>query len=254
MYDSNPYGGFDPLGLFPLFKRTADVLAPSLSVVFRRLVLLGSFPACWRQENVTLIPKGPPSSSVVNFRPISITSVLSKVFERLVSVRLGRFMEISGVLPTTQFAYRKRLGSVMHFCACGIQCKMQWSGQEARIVHIDFSAAFERVNHQGILDKLCSVGIGGSLLSILTKFLSNRSQHVMLDGCRCKLLNVVSGVSQGSVFGPLLFLLYTSELFSILENKLIGYADDSILIAVAPSPGVRVNSSRVPEPLPGQCY
>ena len=62
----------------------------------------------------------------------------------------------------------------------------------------------------------------------------------MVDGCRSKLANVVSGVQQGSVLGPLLFLLYTSEPFSILENKLIGYADDSTLIAVVPSPGFRV--------------
>ena len=90
LLDLDPYGGTDPLGMFPLFlKRTADVMAPHLSVVFQRLVCLGSFPACWRQANVTPIPKGPPSSSVANYRPISITSVMSKVFERLVSVRLG---------------------------------------------------------------------------------------------------------------------------------------------------------------------
>ena len=62
----------------------------------------------------------------------------------------------------------------------------------------------------------------------------------MVDGCRSKLVNVVSGVTQGSVLGPLLFLLYTSKLFSILENRLIGYADDSTLMAVVPFPGVRV--------------
>ena len=108
-------------------------------------------------------------------------------------------------------------------------------------MQIDFSAAFDRVNHLGILYKLCSVGIGSSVLSnILTQFLSNRSQQVMVDGCRSKLINGVSGVPQGSVLGPLLFLLYTSELFSILENKLIGYADDSTLMAVVTSPGVRV--------------
>ena len=67
------------------------------------------------------------------------------------------------------------------------------------------------------------------MLSILTQFLSDRSQHVMVDGCRSKLVNVVSRVPQGSVLGPLLFLLYTSELFSVLENKLISYADDSTL-------------------------
>ena len=81
------------------------------------------------------------------------------------------------------------------------------SGQDARIVQIDFSAAFDRVNHLGILYKLCSVSIGGSVLSIFTQFLLNQSQQVMVDGCRSKLVNVVSGVPQGSVLGPLLFLL-----------------------------------------------
>ena len=167
--------------------------------MFRRLVRLGSFPACWRQANVTPIPKGPPSFSVANYRPISITSVLSKVFERLVSVRLGRYMEFSGVLPTNQFAYRKGLGT------CDALQSALESGQEAQIVQVDFSAAFDEVNHLGILYKLCSVGIGDSVLSVLTQFLSNRSQQVMVDDCRSKLVNVVLGVLQGSVLGQLLF-------------------------------------------------
>ena len=70
------------------------------------------------------------------------------------------------------------------------------------------------------------MGIGGSVLSILTRFLSNQSQHAMVDGYWSKLVEVVSGVPQGSVLGLLLFLLYTLELFNILENKLIDYADD----------------------------
>ena len=161
LLDLNPYGGTDPLDMFPLFlKRTADVMAPRFSGVFQRLARLGSFPVCWRQANLTPIPKGPPSSSVANYRPISITSVLSKVFERLVLVCLGRFMERSGVLPTTQFAYKKGLGTcdallcVSHTLQSALE-----GGQEARILQIDFSAAFDRVNHLGILYKLCSVGM-----------------------------------------------------------------------------------------------
>ena len=120
--------------------------------VFWRLVHLGNFPACWRQANVTPILKGPPSSSVVNYRPISITSVLSKVFECLVSVRLGRFMERSGVRPTTQFAYRKGLGTCDELlCMSHTLQSVLESGQEARIVQNDFSAAFHRINHLGIL-------------------------------------------------------------------------------------------------------
>ena len=103
--DLDPYGGTDPLGMFPIFlKRTADVMAPRFSVVFRWLLRLGSFLACWRKANVTPISKGPPSSSVANYRPIYLISVFSKTFKYLVAVRLGRFLERSGVLPTTQFA------------------------------------------------------------------------------------------------------------------------------------------------------
>ena len=88
------------------------------------------------------------------------------------SVRLGQFMERSGILPTTQFAYQKGLGNcdallcVSHTLQSALE-----SGQEARMVQIDFSAAFDRVKHLGILYKLCSVGIGGSVLSLLTQFL-----------------------------------------------------------------------------------
>ena len=81
-----------------------------------------------RQANVTPIPIpiGPPSSSAANYRPISITSVLSKVSECLVAVRLGRFLERSGVLPTTQFLIGKVRVSVMHFSACPTHCKEHW--------------------------------------------------------------------------------------------------------------------------------
>ena len=121
---------------------------PRLSVVFGRLVRLGNFPACQRQANVTPIPKGPPSSSVANYRPISITSIFSKVFEHLVSIRLGRFMECSGVLPTTQFAYRKGLGTCDALLCMShtLQSALE-NGQETQIVQIDLSAAFDRVNH-----------------------------------------------------------------------------------------------------------
>ena len=107
-------------------------------------------------------------------------------------------------------------------------------------MQIDFSAAFHRVNHRGILYKLGSVGTGGSMLSLLIQFLSNQSQHVLVDSCRSKLVNVVPEVLQVSVLGLLLFLLFTSEFFSILDNKVISYADDSTLMAVVPSPGIRV--------------
>ena len=116
------------------------------------------------------------------------------------------------MLPTSQFAYRKGLGTCNALLCVSQHRSILDSGQGARTMQIDFSAAFDNLNHRGILYRLCSVGIGGSVLSILTQFLSNRSQHVIADGCRNKLVDV-SEVPQGSVLGPLLFLLYTSEHF-----------------------------------------
>ena len=128
-------------------------------------------------------------------------------------------------VPTTQFAYRKCLDS--HTLQSALEM-----GQEAKMVQLDFSAAFDRVNHHGILFKFSSVGVEGSVLSVLTQFLSNRPQYVVVEGCRSKLVNVVSGVPRGSVFGEQLFLIHTEELFSIFENKPYGYADDSTWVAI----------------------
>ena len=113
------YGGTDPLThcvCFILFLRGVLMLWPTDLVLFFSGCFVFS-QACWRQANVTQIPKGPPSSSVANYRPIYITSVLSKMFDRLVSVRLVRFMERSGVLPTIPIAYRNGLS---------IHCKVHW--------------------------------------------------------------------------------------------------------------------------------
>ena len=96
--------------------------------MFRWRDHLGSFPAWWIHANITPIPNCPPSSCVANYRRISITSVLSQVFERLVSVRLGRFMESSGVIPTSKFSLLigKAWVPVIHFCACPIHFKVDW--------------------------------------------------------------------------------------------------------------------------------
>ena len=111
------------------------------------------------------------------------------------SVRLERFIKRSGVLPTTQFTYQKGPGTCdAVLCVSQTLQNALESEQKARIEQNDFSAAFDGVNHQGILRKLCSVGIGGSVLDILTQFLSNGSQHVIMYGCRSKLVNNVSGV------------------------------------------------------------
>ena len=235
------HGGTDPVGFFPLFyKEIAPVLAPKLSVIFRKLLRLGLFPDCWKTANITPVPKGPISQTPSNYRPISITPALSKVFEKLIASRLGRFCESQGLFPANQFAYRKGLGTCD--CLLSLTHRLQSAldaGEESRMVLIDFSAAFDRVNHRGLVHKLKALGIGGGLLSVITNFLSGRVQRVVVDGCFSSYVDVVSGVPQGSVLGPLLFILYTADLFSVVENELFNYADDSTLVARVRSPSNR---------------
>ena len=225
----DPNGGVDPSGCFPMFFwKTASVLAPKLSCLFRRLLRCGEFPLEWQIADVTPIPKGSLSALVCNYLLILITPVLSKVFERLIALRFGRFLERSGVLSSHQFSYRKGLGT------CDALLDIVFAGQleldkggELALVQIDFSAAFDRVNHGGLVFKLQDAGV------VFQNFLSSRTQRVKIDGVFSSSIDVVSGVPQGSVLGP---LLYIADLPRLLQNELVGYVDDSTLLCRIPHP------------------
>ena len=182
--DLDSYGGMDPNGLFPLFfKKISDLIAPKLAVVFRILIKSGTFPLCWRSANVTPLPKGSPNSTLPSeYRPISITPILSKVFERLLAKRLENFVNSHDFLPSTQFGFRKGFGTcdaLLTFTS-DIQAALD-SGSETRAVALDFSSAFDSVNHRALIYKLKSIGVGGMFLKIIIEFLSNRQQRICVD-------------------------------------------------------------------------
>ena len=240
------HGGVDPNGFFPsFFKKFSKIFAPKLSAMFRKLIHLGEFPSCWKIASVTPIPKEGNSCRAKDFRPISITPVLSKVFERLIASRLHKFIETERILPKTQFGYRKGLGTVdaLLTFTSDIQAALN-DGAEVRAVAIDFSAAFDRVNHRGIIYNLQNIGVGGKFLSLCESFLAERRQYVTVDGCRSPTSNVPSGVPQGSVLGPLFFTLYTSSLIAGLSCPNIAYADDTTIYIVIPKPSHRIACSR----------
>ena len=209
------------------FQKTASVLAPKLSCLFRRLLRGGEFPLEWRIADVTPIPKGPLSALVCNYRSISITPVLSKVFERLIALRFGPFLERSGVLPSHQYSYRKRLGTcdALLDIVCAGQLELDRGGELA-LVQIDFSAAFDRVNHGGLVFKLREAGVGGLILRVFQNFLSSRTQRVKVDGVCLVQVLMSYHVCHRVVFNePLLFKLYIDDLPRLLQNELVGYAD-----------------------------
>lgn len=242
LLELDTYGGTDPDGFFPLFfKKIAIPLAPKLAVVFRLLVKSGTFPSCWRKANITPIPKGASASTLPSeYRPISITPILSKLFERLLAKRLSQYCNKFRVLPDSQFGFRKGLGTcdALLTLTHGLQSSLD-RGHESRAVAIDFSSAFDIVNHKALLYKLQLYGIGGNLLSIFKDFLTNRTQRVSVDGTFSTSVPVVSGVPQGSVLGPLFFIIFTSDLGISLENELISYADDTTLFSSIQSPSNR---------------
>ena len=150
--------------------------------------------------------------------------------------RLNDFAEKKNLFPHLQFGFHKGLGTcdalltITNFVQKALDC-----GCEVRIVCLDF----DRVNHKALLFKLGQLGVGGPFLSILTEILSNRLQRVVVDGQFNGYRNVISDVPQGSVLGPLLFILYTHDMWFGLANMLVSYADDATLLARIPSPNMR---------------
>ena len=242
LLELDSYGCAGPDGIFPLFFiKTAIYLAPKISTVLCKLVRIGGFSMCWRVGNISPVPKsGSANSCPSGYRPITITPVLSKVFERLLAKRLNNFAEKKNLFPHLQFGFRKGLGTcdalltITNFVQKALDC-----GCQVRMVGLDHSAAFDRVNHKTLIFKLRQLGVGGPFLSILTEFSSNRLQRVVVDGQFNDYRNDISDVPQGSVLGPLLFILYTHDMWFALEKMLASYADDATLLAHIPSPNMR---------------
>ena len=196
---------------------------------------------CWRVGNITPVPKsGSANFCPFDYRPTIITPVLSKAFERLLAKHLNIFAEKRPLFPNLQFDFCKGFGTCDALLNITNFVQKAWdSGCEVRIVGLDFSAAFDRVNHEALVFKLRQLSVGGPFLSILTEFLSNKLQRVVANGQFNEYRNVISGVPQGSVLGPLLFILYTHDMWFGLKNMLVSYADDTTLLARIPSPNMR---------------
>ena len=230
--DSSKATGPDGIPVI-VFQKCSPELSPILSKLFNKCLQEHSFPSCWKMSSVVPIFKNSGErSDARNYRPISLLPIMSKIFECLLNNTLVKHIESLGLLSDHQYGFRggRSTADLLAVVTERVFRALNVSG-EARLVALDISKAFDKVWHAGLLQKLRGYGISGSLLGVISSFLSNRKLQVVLDGHTSDSFFINAGVPQGSLLGPTLFLLYINDLPDHILSKIAIYADDSSLFS-----------------------
>lgn len=220
-----------PDGIGPtVLKNLRPSISPTLQHIFQCSLDQGRVPEDWRQANVSPIYKKGCSSDPANYRPISLTSVCCKLLEHAIVSSLTAHLDQHKILHQHQHGFRKGLScetQLLEFSHELLQTMHE--GQQTDIVVLDFAKAFDKVNHSKLIYKLQSCGVDTCTVRWIRSFLSNRSQSVVLGGAKSDSVPVTSGVPQGSVLGPALFLVYINDLPSCVSSNVRLFADDTVL-------------------------
>jgi len=211
-----------------LLKECASVLAEPLSLIFQQSFDTGILPTDWKTANIVPIFKKGNRTDKSNYRPVSLTSVPSKIMESIIKEKFMKFLESNNLLCRSQHGFRSGRSCLTNL----LETLENWTkaldeGYGLDVVFLDYKKAFDSVPHRRLIDKLRSFGVNGKLLKWLDSFLTSRTMKVGLRGAFSQLLDVLSGVPQGSVLGPLLFLLYVNELPDWIKSELKMFADDT---------------------------
>ena len=210
-------------------KHARHEIAPVLTQLFNDCMYSGIFPDELKIAKVIPLFKSGKRHDLSNYRPISILPLFSKIFEKLIHVRLTSFFDTNNVLSENQFGFRRKHSTVHALNTAISSITKSMNDKSYSIgIFIDFSKAFDTIKHDILLSKLEHYGIRGPALDLLTDYLTNRFQYVTLDGVCSDLLPISIGVPQGSVLGPLLFILYINDICNCAsEAMFVLFADDT---------------------------
>ena len=216
-----------------------DSVVLPLMIIFRTILESSTYPDQWKLANVVPIYKKEDKQLVKNYRPISLLPICGKIFEKLIFNSLYAYLVSNNLITKNQsgFVPGDSCTNQLSFLINEIHEAFEHpKSLEVRAVFLDISKAFDKVWHEGLIFKLSQNGVCGKLLSFFKSYLSNRKQRVSMNGSYSEFANIESGVPQGSVLGPLLFLVYINDLEKDIKSNVKFFADDTMLYSVVKDP------------------
>ena len=225
----NQYKSCGPDELHPrLLIELADDIALPVALLFNATMEHGSLPDDWRRAFVSPIFKKGSRNLAENYRPISLTAILCKIMERFIRDSLVTHLLEKNLLSKRQYGFITGRSTTTQLLYYLDQCtRITAEGGVVDSIYLDFSKAFDTVPHRRLLGKLEAYGIKGSLLGWIKAFLSNRSQEVVVNGSKSAPSPVISGIPQGTVLGPVLFVVYINDLLDKISSDGLMFADDT---------------------------
>ena len=213
-----------------VLKECAPQIAPYLTIILNQSLSEQQLPRDWLTANICPVFKKGEGSTASNYRPISLTCVICKTMEHILYHHIMAHLEQLNILKDYQHGFRKgRSCETQLIITVDEITKSLDNRSQADLLILDFSKAFDTVPHARLLKKLEHYGINELVLGWIRSWLLNRSQRVIIDGASSNEVSVRSGVPQGTVLGPLMFLIYINDIGEHITSNLRLFADDSLL-------------------------